>query len=109
MCINDTDTTSFYSYCPNLILHYALPFLDRAIDDVFRPLFEEWGGGLHRRDRLVEPARGLLHLDADALVDSLTRKFPAEGRWLAEILGEPRSEEHTCELKSLMRISYAVF
>src|SRR3546814_4559201 len=26
-----------------------------------------------------------------------------------EILGEPRSEEHTSELQSLMRISYAVF
>src|SRR3546814_6346026 len=26
-----------------------------------------------------------------------------------EVLGQPRSEEHTSELQSLMRISYAVF
>src|SRR3546814_9811309 len=31
-----------------------------------------------------------------------------EGRW-QEMLGKLRSEEHTSELQSLMRISYAVF
>src|SRR3546814_9434691 len=29
--------------------------------------------------------------------------------WVAERTGLPRSEEHTSELQSLMRISYAVF
>src|SRR3546814_3232077 len=30
-------------------------------------------------------------------------------RWYAQICGDGRSEEHTSELQSLMRISYAVF
>src|SRR3546814_4658866 len=33
----------------------------------------------------------------------------AQEEWLAKTLGEGRSEEHTSELQSLMRISYAVF
>src|SRR3546814_4167946 len=36
------------------------------------------------------------------------RKGPARGFWQFE-LGTRRSEEHTSELQSLMRISYAVF
>src|SRR3546814_8195236 len=31
------------------------------------------------------------------------------GRWCGRICATPRSEEHTSELQSLMRISYAVF
>src|SRR3546814_7382909 len=49
-------------------------------------------------------------------LDSLTTKFLgvlAENRRLADLPGmideEARSEEHTSELQSLMRISYAVF
>src|SRR3546814_7175608 len=35
---------------------------------------------------------------------------PGPGRWLRALRpGGPRSEEHTSELQSLMRISYAVF
>src|SRR3546814_4143763 len=33
----------------------------------------------------------------------------AVGEWLEDALGLSRSEEHTSELQSLMRISYAVF
>src|SRR3546814_8690942 len=44
--------------------------------------------------------------------DNLTIKRPGTGispmRW-DEVLGRVRSEEHTSELQSLMRISYAVF
>lgn len=76
--------------------------VDLAIDDVVRPLFEEWGGGLHRRDRLVEPVRGRLHLDVDSLVDSLTRNFPTEGRWLAELLGEPTSKAPAPDLRFVL-------
>src|SRR3546814_4470541 len=59
--------------------------------------------------------------DADALesLDALARAFDhlhvhahgvarGESRRLA-LGGQPRSEEHTSELQSLMRISYAVF
>src|SRR3546814_1403401 len=32
-----------------------------------------------------------------------------EGIWISQTFGAPRSEEHTSELQSLMRSSYAVF
>src|SRR3546814_3364789 len=60
---------------------------------------------------------GLRHgFDPDhiAAIDNTTRKLVADdyrpvtvGFWFA--LGHSRSEEHTSELQSLMRISYAVF
>src|SRR3546814_9001519 len=37
------------------------------------------------------------------------RSSPLEPDQALEAIGEPRSEEHTSELQSLMRISYAVF
>src|SRR3546814_10277039 len=42
------------------------------------------------------------HLFGHAIVESIERCLPDE-------MFEPRSEEHTSELQSLMRISYAVF
>src|SRR3546814_10342535 len=35
--------------------------------------------------------------------------LPGDDIWVTGTLGAPRSEEHTSELQSLMRISYAVF
>src|SRR3546814_6430876 len=48
--------------------------------------------GAQRQQVLQQPGIGTGRVDADG-----------------EILHEPRSEEHTSELQSLMRISYAVF
>src|SRR3546814_11695959 len=53
----------------------------------------------------------------DPPLDIYTPKFEtvtgdqeiAKGVWLFETPGHTRSEEHTSELQSLMRISYAVF
>src|SRR3546814_3074260 len=44
----------------------------------------------------------------DALKDLVQRKLKAKGGKVTPE-EEPRSEEHTSELQSLMRISYAVF
>src|SRR3546814_16047868 len=52
-------------------------------------------------DPIGEPARNLA---VDAQIDAA--KF---GRDAAARVGHARSEEHTSELQSLMRISYAVF
>src|SRR3546814_3419020 len=64
--------------------------------DVF--MWAPWGGA----SRLLGSAHGmkfLLHLDDSAVANGL--QWPESAKW--------RSEEHTSELQSLMRISYAVF
>src|SRR3546814_6910334 len=50
-------------------------------------------------------AEALLRIPDDATRDALIRDKIADGDWG----GHLRSEEHTSELQSLMRISYAVF
>src|SRR3546814_7971788 len=52
--------------------------------------------GTHEYERFIQPAE----------LDAWTR---AAGLELRAIAGIERSEEHTSELQSLMRISYAVF
>src|SRR3546814_3975351 len=92
---------------------------------------EPHGGidGAHRADALVERVDRLVdHRQQDAVHDESREVFRRRGG-LAELLGklahrlegrlvggdaadqldELRSEEHTSELQSLMRISYAVF
>src|SRR3546814_4247858 len=60
---------------------------------------------------------------ANELIDDIIAKHGQEGEFdfatdfcalypvtvIAQVLGVPRSEEHTSELQSLMRLSYAVF
>src|SRR3546814_8690509 len=77
-------------------------------------LFRE---GLH--DVLVEPRRAPLipgftqvkaaALDHGALGASISGGGPSVFAWFASKADAERSEEHTSELQSLMRISYAVF
>src|SRR3546814_4001495 len=59
-------------------------------------------------DRRIEPRHGfeIMVVDVGARVDD--RRHRAFGL-VAEIGGQDRSEEHTYELQSLMRISYAGF
>src|SRR3546814_8307294 len=60
---------------------------------------------LAERD-LAELRLGYTEVRAPA--DGIVTQLHLEpGEWLEE--GDPRSEEHTSELQSLMRISYAVF
>src|SRR3546814_16429586 len=64
--------------------------------------------------RILLPRRGeakfqvLQRLAAPILVDAVGEGLAIAGRSV-EIDGDDRSEEHTSELQSLMRISYAVF
>src|SRR3546814_7681999 len=65
------------------------------------------------------PARGGgRDRDGDRLDSTLVKNFVPFGRWIGtgqrahdggRFIGHGRSEEHTSELQSLMRISYAVF
>src|SRR3546814_6936655 len=111
---NDTATTEIYTYWHTLSLHDALPICGILIDwsdfdqlSAVVPLlariypnggadvnhFHAAGGmGLLIRELLEA---GLLHEDVRTVAGDGLRLY--------------RSEEHTSELQSLMRISYALF
>lgn len=69
-----------------------LSLLEQIVEDVVRPLFEQAGCSLHRRDKLIEPAYAELCLDAPALTQALGKEFATESRWLAELLGQPEQD-----------------
>src|SRR3546814_14338619 len=77
---NDTATTAIYTYLHTLSLHDALPIFAR--------------GHILRARHLRAAILGRASLQVTA------RRYGP---------GVARSEEHTSELQSLMRISYAVF
>src|SRR3546814_3430982 len=94
-----TATTEIYTYGHTLSLHDALPsselvvlnkFDKRGAEDALRDVRKQW-----KRNRVAFQAK-----DEDVPV------YPT----IASQFNDPgRSEEHTSELQSLMRISYAVF
>src|SRR3546814_5352350 len=87
---NATATTEIYTDWHTLSLHDALPISRGAdLDDVGAP----FDLVAHRLAALIGPR-------ADAL---------ARGERRDALGGKRRSEEHTSELQSLMRISYDVF
>src|SRR3546814_4017970 len=92
---NDTATTEIYTDWHTLSLHDALPSCLRAIVDLPAP---EGDDRTNRTPRRLKPCGSGWSGGEDGGV--MPRKW--RGRWR-------RSEEHTSELKSLMRISYAVF
>src|SRR3546814_8862056 len=60
--------------------------------------------------RKIEEGRRICHALADIVIGRIFRQEgPIPGHVGVAIFGDPRSEEHTSELQSLMRISYAVF
>src|SRR3546814_5878236 len=64
------------------------------------PVISRWASILLRRTLLSE-------VNTPANVNGAD--WAAERAWLLLRMGEARSEEHTSELQSLMRIAYAVF
>src|SRR3546814_6310715 len=61
----------------------------------------EWSG--------PAPGRLVARLDHVALVPAETPELAHAAEQAEAVAAKPRSEEHTSELQSLMRISYAVF
>src|SRR3546814_4533977 len=87
----------------------------RALDEARHTLGRQLGTLPQPVAHLVQPLPATLDIDPQParLMDRLVH-LPARGdgvRLLAgrDLLGIRRSEEHTSELQSLMRISYAVF
>src|SRR3546814_7629976 len=103
MCFffNDPATTEIYTYGHTLSLHAALPILPRASSPAFSSLRNFSSGSiLHRAVRWKCGTVCLLSVRRRAIVLRMLESFTAS---------TGRSEEHTSELQSLMRISYAVF
>src|SRR3546814_1508602 len=74
----------------------------QALAEPLRPIFDEAGMQLE----ISTPDRWHLRLPPDTPLPDFAAPEQALGEDLAQHL---RSEEHTSELQSLMRISYAVF
>src|SRR3546814_11111668 len=116
---NDPATPEIYPYGHTLSLHDAPPIFRRAVGRPRRTHLGRrcrrdgrgrHGGGAAAR-RLPRAAR-----DTAAAATRIPRPPRTGGggdrlqpRHLAAAVAAPRSEEHTSELQSLMRISYAVF
>src|SRR3546814_1082506 len=104
MCFffNDTATTEIYTYGHTLSLHDALPIcsavqLAARIEPHVRP-GEIWATEAFR-----------MRLEAGPTLYAAIEIPPAATERAEKPGGTERSEEHTSELQSLMRISYAVF
>src|SRR3546814_7474616 len=91
---NHSPTTELYTYCHTLTLHDALPIFHQPAQPGQRLRSD---GGLHQR----RVAGSDLRLQLVRLVREHAGRLDAGG--------SRRSEEHSSELQSLMRISYAVF
>src|SRR3546814_15859752 len=85
---NDTATTEIYTYGHTLSLHDALP------------IYHRHGCSRHERHHALDLRVG----DGGPGAVGVRRRPMSEAA-----LPVARSEEHTSELQSLMRISYAVF
>src|SRR3546814_6437635 len=83
--------------------------LGRALQQVGEgvPAERECRGKADRRPQRIAPADRLVERQDARLVDSPLHRLVGVGGQRDEAPG--RSEEHTTELQSLMRISYAVF
>src|SRR3546814_6023403 len=68
---------------------------------------EQWRPGEMIVTRRPRPDRGQRHQMRK--VQRMDQRLPDIGVDMARQARQPRSEEHTSELQSLMRISYAVF
>src|SRR3546814_10298279 len=94
--VNDTATTDIYTYLHTLSLHDALPICRTpAIDQrsVLRTMMSR-----RRRNHAIATGSRQRMPKVTSLPRAVLALWP---------IG--RSEEHTSELQSLMRISYAVF
>src|SRR3546814_6246519 len=94
---------------------YLRRLLDRLLQVLLRLLHVAGTGEGGAVQRIGAPVRGFVVDDGLQRRDRTLRVVRPKLRGGVELAGEraprhrPRSEEHTSELQSLMRISYAVF
>src|SRR3546814_11109354 len=100
----DTATTEIYTYLHTLSLHDALPIFEQGAEPLHLPGMAFDIFRIAAQDEILLVATHHQHagLQFGALDTLQTPLDGVDG-------GSHRSEEHTSELQSLMRISYAVF
>src|SRR3546814_5746144 len=105
----DPATTEIYTYGHTLSLHDALPIY-ASFEDVSRSLGRgPWHTAAHAVLPQIQPALGS---GAILVLGHMLAEFGALAMLRVQTFTTAifeRSEEHTSELQSLMRISYAVF
>src|SRR3546814_12229556 len=105
---NDTATTEIYTYSHTRSLHDALPISVAGVTPKIYARLKPWLCVLP----VAEPVRLNVNTLAPAQAPLLAMLLPGElglADARAVLAARPRSEEHTSELQSLMRIPYAVF
>src|SRR3546814_4251775 len=103
---NDTATTEIYTYLHTLSLHDALPISNLVKGRVLGP--DPSGDKKARAERMGQHMTWQLLYRMpgwEEETDRMLLMLPIVGC----VFRKTRSEEHTSELQSLMRISYAVF
>src|SRR3546814_15480502 len=99
--VEDTATPDVYTNCPTHALHAALPISPQLRGGIRRAGCETGAGGAV----IWRFPIGIFDMgDAHAFFHSIKYTYARYRRGTTK-----RSEEHTSELQSLMRISYAVF
>src|SRR3546814_10255479 len=96
---------SYLDYAMSVIVSRALPDVRDGLKPVHRRILYamleggyDWAKPFRKSARIVGDVMGKYHPHGDtAIYDAMVR------------MAQTRSEEHTSELQSLMRISYAVF
>src|SRR3546814_9925203 len=93
------------AYVPHNFPHHELePGLDEKA--FYDPLNFTFPGGCHIAEVEIDPDTGVVRVERMTAVDDVGRVI---NPMIVEGQIHGRSEEHTSELQSLMRISYAVF
>src|SRR3546814_9917196 len=109
LCFNGTATSGSYTSLHTLSLHDALP-ISRVICTLAQgravALSAANSGTGERPPETASPARSVAAMLCRRAAD-ISRTMAWMYSWFE--LNSCRSEEHTSELQSLMRISYAVF
>src|SRR3546814_9054397 len=120
---NDTATTEIYTYCHTLSLHDALPISEPVPRTADAPGHAGQPLGVRRplqHRGLVQALSVCCFVQERLQPRSTGESQPGRGAKRSpyfacsacrrcSTVSTPRSEEHTSELQSLMRISYAVF
>src|SRR3546814_8439667 len=105
MFFNETSTTYIYTYCHTLSLHDALPILRPAMSA---------SSSMHSilisvESMSIANSLQLRNGTSSSRQATSIRRCPQNSRTSSRLSVSTRSKEHTSELQSLMRISYAVF